>query len=213
MRPNVLLPFAAAALLLLSGCSGERKTAGPARKFDEPSPAVYKVNFETSKGNFVVEVHRDWAPKGADRFYTLVNEKYYDEARFFRVVRNFVVQWGIAAKPATTRFWQTLSIADDPVKQSNKKGYLSFAMAGPASRTTQVFINLRDNTTLDQSGFAPFGQVVEGMDVVENLYLSYGDGPPRGNGPVQDRIRNEGNAYLESQFPRLDFIKTARVMP
>ena len=198
--------------LLLTACTSEKKATSPP-SIDEPAPVAFKVKFETSKGDFVVEVVTDWAPLGARRFYNLVNQKFYDDVRFFRVVRNFVVQFGINGDPKVSRFWSNMRILDDPVKQSNRKGYLSFAMAGPTSRTTQVFINLRDNPNLDGMGFAPFGRVVEGMEVVENLYDSYGDAPPRGTGPDQSRIETQGNDYLASQFPRLDYIKTARLMP
>ncbi len=213
MKTLTILTCATAALLLTACSSGKKESPTAERKLDQPSPAVYKVKFETSKGDFVVEVNRDWAPKGADRFYTLVGEKFFDDCRFFRVVRNFVVQFGISGKPSVERFWNGMVILDDPVKASNQKGYITYAMAGPASRTTQVFINLRDNTQLDKSGFAPFGRVVEGMDVVEGLYNSYGDGPPSGNGPDQSLMESQGNEYLESRFPRLDYIKTARIMP
>jgi peptidyl-prolyl cis-trans isomerase A (cyclophilin A) len=203
--------------LVLGGCgTGEQKAEKKAepepagRKLDDPSPAVYRVAFETSKGNFVVEVNRDWAPRGADRFYTLVDQKFFDDSRFFRVVRGFVVQFGISGRPGVNRYWNNMVILDDPVKASNKKGYVTFAMAGPASRTTQVFINLRDNSkTLDKSGFAPFGRVISGMDVVESLYYSYGDFPPGGSGPDPSMIESQGNDYLLTRFPRLDYIKTA----
>ncbi len=212
MRLPLPITCGMAALLLVS-CSSETKTGETkaARKFDEPSPATYRVKFETSKGDFVVEVTRAWAPRGADRFYTLVNEKFYDDCRFFRVVRNFIVQFGINGSSKVERFWSNLRILDDPVKASNKKGYITYAMAGPASRTTQVFINLKDNTPLDKQGFAPFGRVAEGMDVVENLYNSYGEMAPRGSGPDPFQIETQGNAYLEARFPRLDYVKTARV--
>ena len=213
MKPLYVLACAFLALSLSSCSSETRKEAKRVGKLDAPAPATYRVKFETSKGLFVVEVTRAWAPRGADRFYTLINERFYDEARFFRVVRNFVVQFGINGNPSVSRFWSNLRILDDPVRESNRKGYLSFAMAGPASRTTQVFINLRDNKPLDKMGFAPLGRVVEGMDVVESLYNSYGDAPPRGSGPDQGMIETKGNEYLESRFPRLDYIKTARIMP
>ena len=212
MKP-LSLPACILALCLFSCSTETRQERKRVGKLDAPAPATCKVKFETSKGPFVVEVIRDWAPRGADRFYTLINERFYDDARFFRVVRNFVVQFGINGNPSVSRFWSNLRILDDPVKESNRKGYLSFAMAGPASRTTQVFINLRDNKPLDKMGFAPFGRVVEGMEVVESLYDSYGDAPPRGAGPDQSVIETKGNEYLESRFPRLDYIKTARIMP
>jgi len=199
--------------LFLAGCGGpvpQQKAEAP--KKIEPAPDVFRVQFETSKGSFVLEVTKAWAPRGAERFWELVQRKFYDEARFFRVVRNFVVQFGLNGDPKVSAFWQNAYIADDPVKQSNKKGTICFAKSGPGTRTTQVFISLRDNSVLDKDGFAPFGTVVEGMDVVEGLYSSYGDGPPRGTGPEQDRIHREGNAYLEQRFPRLDHIIKAKVV-
>jgi peptidyl-prolyl cis-trans isomerase A (cyclophilin A) len=152
----------------------------------------------------VVEVHRDWAPNGADRFYDLVNNHFYDEARFFRVVPNFVVQWGIHADSAVQLNWRTKTIPDDPVTQTNRRGTITFATSGPNSRTTQLFINLADNPRLDASGFAPFGLVISGMNAVEALYSGYGQTPD------QNQIQAQGNAYLQSQFPQLDYIKTVR---
>lgn len=174
------------------------------------APDVFKAEFITTKGNFVVEVHRDWAPIGADRFYNLVKNGFYDEASFFRVVPNFVVQFGMSAKPAITQVWEKANLRDEPVKQSNKRGYLCFAAAStPNTRTTQVFINLKDNGgSLDPQGFAPFGDVIEGMDVVDKLYSGYGD-----NGPDQGRITAQGKPYLDKSFPKLDSIKTAKVLP
>jgi peptidyl-prolyl cis-trans isomerase A (cyclophilin A) len=173
------------------------------------APATFKARFTTTKGDFVVEVHRDWAPNGADRFYNLVKNGFYDEATVFRALPGFVVQFGMHAKPAVEAVWQKANIRDDAVKQSNKKGYLVFATAGPNTRTTQVFINLGDNTQLDAQGFSPFGMVVEGMDVVEKFYTGYGD-PPRG--PDQGRIAAEGKAYLDKNFPQLDSIKSAKIV-
>jgi peptidyl-prolyl cis-trans isomerase A (cyclophilin A) len=174
------------------------------------APDVFKAEFATTKGNFVVEVHRDWAPIGADRFYNLVKNGFYDEASFFRVVPNFVVQFGMSAKPAITQAWERANLRDDPVKQSNKRGYLCFAATqSPNTRTTQVFINLKDNGgSLDPQGFAAFGNVTEGMDVVDKLYSGYGD-----NGPDQGRITAQGKPYLDKSFPKLDSIKTAKILP
>ena len=169
------------------------------------APAEFKVRFDTSKGPFVIEVHREWAPNGVDRFYGLVKSGYYDEARFFRVVPNFVVQWGINKDPKVSRQWNQNHISDDPVKESNRRGYITYAKRGPDTRTTQLFINLADNVSLDAMGFAPFGNVTEGMDVVQNLYSGYGQTPQ------QDLIQLQGNDYLQSRFPQLDYIKTARV--
>jgi peptidyl-prolyl cis-trans isomerase A (cyclophilin A) len=179
---------------------------------DEQAPAEYAVRFETSKGNFVIDVTRDWSPNGADRFYNLVNNDFYDDVRFFRVVPNFVVQFGMSGDPTITEIWQKARIDDDAVVESNKAGTVTFAMAGPNSRTTQVFINLKDNTRLDSMGFSPFGVVSEGMDVVRSLYSGYGDGAPRGRGPNQSQIAMEGNAYLDKSFPELDKIVEATIV-
>jgi peptidyl-prolyl cis-trans isomerase A (cyclophilin A) len=177
------------------------------------APQTYQARFETSQGAFTVEVTREWAPLGADRFFNLIQNGFYDGSRFFRVLPGFVVQFGIAGDPTMSSRWRAARIADDPVKQTNATGTITFATAGPGTRTTQVFINLVDNGGLDGMGFAPFGRVVEGMDVVGRLYSEYGEGAPRGQGPEQGRIQSEGNAYLEAQFPKLDFIKQASVLP
>jgi peptidyl-prolyl cis-trans isomerase A (cyclophilin A) len=177
----------------------------------EQAPATYKVRFDTSKGAFVVEVVRDWAPNGADRFYNLVKNGFYDNVRFFRVISGFMVQFGINGDPKISAPWREARIPDDPVKQSNKRGYITYAMAGPNTRTSQVFINFGDNAALDRQGFAPFGRVISGMDVVDKLNAEYGEGAPRGRGPDQARIQMEGNAYLTRDFNRLDFVKKATV--
>jgi cyclophilin family peptidyl-prolyl cis-trans isomerase len=178
---------------------------------NEPAPPVYKVNVDTSKGAFVLEVHRDWAPAGADRFYNLVKNGFYDNARFFRVISGFMVQFGINGDPKTSAVWREARIKDDPVRQSNSRGMITFATAGPNTRTTQVFINFADNGALDRMGFAPFGRVVSGMNVVDALYSGYGEGAPRGNGPDQQRIQEQGNAYLTRDFAKLDYIKKAAI--
>jgi peptidyl-prolyl cis-trans isomerase A (cyclophilin A) len=190
MKPTIVSLFCAA---LLVSCS------------NAAAPSEYKVKFETSKGTFVVDVQRDWSPLGADRFYELVKAGFYDEARFFRVVPGFVVQWGINKDPKVSANWREKKISDDPVKETNGTGYITFATSGPNTRTTQLFINLADNGRLDARGFAPFGKVVEGMEVVLSLYS--GDGQK----PEQDLIESQGNAYLQREFPKLDYIKTARV--
>jgi len=176
------------------------------------APESYKVKFDTSKGAFVVEVHRDWAPMGADRFYNLVRNGFYNNVRFFRVLNGFMAQFGMSGTPAVQKVWGSPAqqLKDDPVKQSNKRGYITFANAGPNSRSTQVFINLVDNAFLDPEAmhFAPFGQVVEGMEVVDMLYTGYG----RQNVPDQQRITNEGNAYLTKEYPKLDYVKTATIV-
>jgi peptidyl-prolyl cis-trans isomerase A (cyclophilin A) len=201
---------AAIAVAALTGCGGGEtaREAAPAK----PAPDSYRAVFETSKGRFVVEVTKAWAPEGAERFYRLIERKFYDDARFFRVIPNFVVQFGINGDPKVSARWRNLTIADDPVKESNKRGTLTFAMSGPNTRTTQVFINLKDNKQLDASGFAPFGRVVEGMDIVDQFFGVYRDGPPRGTGPDQALIETRGNDYLQTRFPRLDYIKTARIV-
>ncbi len=177
----------------------------------EQAPATYKAKLDTSKGAFVVEVTRAWAPKGADRFYNLVKNGFYNDVRFFRVISGFMVQFGINGDPGTMARWRTAQIGDDPVTQSNKRGTITFAMAGPNTRTSQVFINFADNTNLDGMGFAPFGRVVSGMNVVDALNAEYGEGAPRGRGPDQSRLQNEGNAYLSKEFGRMDYIKKATI--
>ena len=159
----------------------------------------------------VIEVTRAWAPKGADRFYNLVKNGFYDNARFFRVISGFMVQFGIHGDPGIMARWRTAQIFDDPVAQSNTKGMVTFAMAGPNTRTSQVFINFGDNSRLDQSGFSPFGRVLSGMNVVEAINAEYGEGAPNGRGPNQSRIQSEGNTYLSKDFPRMDFIKKATI--
>jgi cyclophilin family peptidyl-prolyl cis-trans isomerase len=170
-------------------------------------PETYRVKFETSCGDFVVEVQRKWAPKGADRFHELVTAGYYDECRFFRVVPDFVVQWGMNGNPAVYAKWKDNEIADDPVVESNLAGFVTFATKGPDTRTCQLFINTADNKRLDDLGFAPFGKVVEGMDVVKKINAEYGQKPS------QQLIQEQGNEYLKSSFPNLDYIKKASVIP
>jgi peptidyl-prolyl cis-trans isomerase A (cyclophilin A) len=177
----------------------------------EQAPAVYKVKFDTTKGAFVVEVNRAWAPQGADRFYNLVKNGFYDNVRFFRVISGFMVQFGISGDPNVMARLRGAPIKDDPVTQSNKRGMITFATAGPNTRTTQVFINFNDNSNLDGMGFAPFGRVVSGMNVVDSINAEYGEGAPRGRGPDQSRMQAEGNAYLQKEFPRLDYVKKATI--
>ena len=178
-----------------------------------PAPDSFKVAVETSKGTFTILAHRDWAPRGVDRFYNLVKLGYYDDTRFFRVLRGFMAQFGVHGDPKVNAAWEPLRLEDDPVKQTNKRGTVSFATGGPNTRTTQLFINYGDNANLDGMGFAPIGEVVDGMAVVDSLYANYGEGAPDGGGPDQMRIAAEGNAYLTQNFPRLDFIRRARVVP
>jgi peptidyl-prolyl cis-trans isomerase A (cyclophilin A) len=197
-------------------------TATPTVKVDSPllapdrlqerAPATFRVRFETTKGPFVVEVTRAWAPRGADRFYNLAKAGYFDDVTFFRVISGFMVQFGIHGQPEVAAAWRDASIPDDPVKESNRRGTLTFATAGPNTRTTQLFINFKDNTSLDGQGFAPFGKVVEGMSVVDSIHAGYGEGAPYGAGPDQGRAQTEGNAYFRRDFPKLDHIKTARIV-
>lgn len=189
---------------------GQGNLANPAA-LRETAPATYKVRFETSKGAFVVDVNRAWAPNGADRFYNLVKNGFYDGVRFFRVLDGFMAQFGINGDPKISAQWREARIPDDPVRQSNRRGFITYAMAGPNTRTSQVFINFGDNSALDRQGFAPFGQVSSGMNVVDALYSGYGEGAPRGQGPDQGRVQTEGNAYLAKSFPRLDFVKKATI--
>ena len=177
----------------------------------EPAPAIYRARFDTSKGVFVIQVNRAWAPNGADRFYNLVKNGYYDNVRFFRVIPGFMVQFGIHGDPGVSAQWRQAQIPDDKVTQSNKRGYVTFATAGPNTRTTQVFINFGDNAGLDGQGFSPFGQVIQGMDVVDRLNPEYGEGAPRGRGPDQGRLQQEGNAYLQKDFSRMDFVRKATI--
>jgi peptidyl-prolyl cis-trans isomerase A (cyclophilin A) len=175
------------------------------------APDSFDVAFETGKGQFVVRAYRAWAPLGVDRFHYLVSTGYYDRVKFFRNIEDFMVQFGIHGEPAVNTAWDNLNIADDPVRQSNTEGMLTYATGGPNTRTTQLFINKRDNSQLDGMGFAPIGRVITGMDVVKKLYEGYGEGAPRGAGPEQGRLNREGNRYLNTYFPQLDSIITARI--
>jgi peptidyl-prolyl cis-trans isomerase A (cyclophilin A) len=179
----------------------------------EKAPATYKARLDTSKGPITITVHRDWAPNGADRFYNLVKAGFYDDVRFFRVIPNFMAQFGIHGNPEVMKAWRPATLKDDPVKGSNTRGMVTFATAGPNTRTTHLFINFKDNSSLDKQGFAPFGEVTTGMDVDDKIYDGYGEGAPRGKGPEQGRIQNEGNAYLTKDFPRMDYIKSATIVP
>ncbi len=207
--------FPALALLLATGCStAPEKKEEPKKSATKrtQSPDTYLARLATSKGDIEIEVTRALAPRGADRFYELITGGFYDGTRFYRVLKTFVIQWGINGDPSISQLWANMKILDDPVKGHNTKGTITFAKAGPASRTTQVFINMRDNRALDKQGFAPFGKVTKGMDVLEHLY-TYGEMGPRGSGPDPTRIELQGNAYLERSFPRLDYIRKATVEP
>jgi peptidyl-prolyl cis-trans isomerase A (cyclophilin A) len=179
----------------------------------ETAPETYRVKMETTAGDFVIEVHREWAPIGADRFYNLVKIGYYTDAAFFRVLAGFMAQAGFNGDPAVSRAWLNSRIKDDPVVKSNSPGMVTFAKsAQPNSRSAQFFINYGDNSYLDESGFAPFGKVIEGMESVNALYSGYGEGQPNGNGPNQGKLYKGGNDYLKAEFPELDYIKKASII-
>jgi cyclophilin family peptidyl-prolyl cis-trans isomerase len=200
-------------LVLLAGCTSEPAPGnqGDGKKKGEPAKAEtmadFKVKFETSVGDFIVLVHPDWAPIGAAHFKMLVMNGYFDGCRFFRVAKGFVVQFGLNQDPTITRNYTLRRLQDDPVRTTNARGTIVYATAGPNTRTTQLFINLKDNGGLDGQGFAPFGEVIQGMDVVENINDEYGESPDQG------RIQDEGGSYLEARYPRLDYIKKASIIP
>ncbi|MDT8340993.1 MAG: peptidylprolyl isomerase [Longimicrobiales bacterium] len=227
-------PRAARLLLLLplllppaAGCGGPESGAGAAegdgggvaapgplffpRRLTEPAPPTFRARFHTSAGEFVVEVHRAWSPHGADRFWNLVKHGYYDDTRVYRVVAGFMAQFGVHGDPVLGYQWRNSVIPDDPVVESNTRGRVSFARSGANSRINEVFINLRDNPSLDAEGFSPIGEVVEGMAVVDAFHAGYGDGPPRGDGPYQAQARAQGNAYLDTEFPELTRIERVTV--
>ena len=204
------------ALAILTMFAGGAAAQAPSLKnpasLKEQAPASYKVKFDTSVGVFVIQVNREWAPLGADRFYNLVKNGFYDDTRFFRAISGFMVQFGINGDPAVSAAWRNARIGVDPVKQSNKSMYITYAMGGnPDTRTTQVFINYGNNANLDAMGFAPFGEVIAGKAVVNKIHTGYGEGAPRGKGPEQGRVQMEGNAYLMKDFPKLDYIKKATI--
>lgn len=201
----------AAAVLLPVTALAQKPSLKNAASLNEKAPATYKARFDTSAGVFVVEVTRDLAPLGADRFYNLVKNGFYDGTRFFRVISGFMVQFGIHGDPAVSAVWRNAHINDDPVKGTNSPMTITFATGGPNTRTTQVFINFGNNAGLDKQGFAPFGRVIEGQDVVKKIYAEYGEGAPRGKGPDQGRLQMEGNAYLAKDYPKMDYIKSATI--
>lgn len=221
---RILVPALFAALLATTACGSEPEAqpeAEPQTPLMNPSspemnltaPDSFRVRFETTAGDFVVQVHRDWAPNGADRFYSLVSNGYYDGARFFRVIEGFMAQFGIHADPQVSARWRGARIQDDSVGMSNVRGTITFAQTGqPNSRTTQAFINFGDNSNLDEMGFAPFGRVIEGMDVVDQIHSGYGEAAPRGRGPDQARVQVEGETYLAAEFPELTRIERATVV-
>ena len=198
-------------LLLVSAAPAFSQALMNPAALKEQAPPVYRVDFDTSKGPFVIEVHRDWAPNGADRFYNLVKNGFYDNARFFRVIEGFMAQFGVNGDPKISAVWRDARIKDDPARISNKRSFVTFATAGPNTRTTQVFISYGDNSNLDSQGFTPFGQVISGMKVLDSMYSGYGEGAPRGLGPDQSKLQAEGNAYLASKFGNLDYIKKATI--
>ena len=203
MTVRAIVLFTAA--LLFGAFSANAASLGNPSALNEKAPAVYKAKFDTSKGTFVIEVHRDWAPNGADRFYNLVKNGFYNDARFFRVISGFMVQFGISGNPDVSAVWHEATIPDDPVKESNKRGTLAFATAGPNSRSTQVFINFNDNFDLNRKGCVPFGRVVDGMSAVGEIYRI-------GDRPDQRRIQEEGNAYLRKNFPAVTWIENAEYL-
>jgi peptidyl-prolyl cis-trans isomerase A (cyclophilin A) len=193
--------------------AAQAPAASPAAPEPAAVPDVYRVKFQTTKGDFVIQVTKAWAPIGAERFYRLIESKFYDDCAFFRVVPGFMVQFGVNGDPKVTAAWKIRRILDEPAKKSNGVGMITYAMSTKNSRTTQVFINFGDNSALDRKGFAPFGKVVSGMDVVRNFYSVYGDmSSLGGHGPDSNLIEEQGNAYLHAKFPKLDYIKTARLV-
>lgn len=217
--------LACVASIFSAGAWAQTPSAAPTAKpaFDQAllqpaslkakAPEEFSVKFETTAGAFTVKVTRAWAPNGADRFYNLVQHHYYDGAAFFRVLSGFMAQFGLSAYPEVNAAWEHANIKDDPLVQSNRRGYVTFATAGPNTRTTQLFINYGNNSSLDHQGFTPFGLVTDGMDTVDKLYSSYGEGAPEGHGPNQSLVGNRGRAYLEKYFPKLDSISSATIVP
>ena len=197
----------------------DEKISASSPDFTDPSkltakaPDTFKAQFDTTKGKITIEVTRSLSPNGADRFYNLVRSGFFKDVAFFRVISGFMGQFGIHGDPKVSAAWRGANINDDPVVGSNTRGMVSFATAGPNTRTTQMFINLANNARLDESGFSPFGKVTEGMDVVEKINAEYGEGAPNGRGPSQGRIQQEGNVYLKKDFPNLDYIKSATILP
>jgi len=215
MRFSALLSrlVAGAALALSAACARQSPLLKPnVRAERAAAPDTFVVRFTTTRGPFDVQFVRAWAPRGADRVYYLVRNRYYDGVRFFRVLPGFVAQFGESGDPRIAKLWDVRTFPDDPVKQSNVRGTVTFATAGPNTRTTQLFVSTANNARLDKLGFAPLGRVVAGMSVVDSLYSGYGEGPPKGKGPDQDRMAAEGDAYLAKNFPKLDWIRSAKVV-
>ncbi|MCS7025956.1 MAG: peptidylprolyl isomerase [Bryobacteraceae bacterium] len=203
-------------VFLLAACApapvAEKKTAQSAKQEKKPAPDLYRVKLETTKGDIVVEVQKQWSPRAAERFYELVQAGYYDEAKFYRVIRGFIAQFGVAADPKKGALYRDLKFLDEPTRLSNKKGTLAFAQNGPHTRSVQVFINLKDNSAMLDKNFPAFAKIVEGMDVAEKLAFVYGELAPKGAGPDGVKAEMLGNAYLEREFPRLDAIKKATII-
>ena len=208
-------PFSTVAFVLVamvSACAGDPDDAAPPvarspllqpERYTETAPETYRVRLETNAGDVVIEVHRDWAPIGADRFYNLAKGGFYDDARIYRVLAGFMAQFGLNGDPYVNQAWKSQYLVDDPVVESNTRGRVAFAKGGLHTRTTEIFISYKDNSSLDTNGFAPIGEVVEGMDVVEAFYADYGDGPPRGDGPYQAMAQARGSEYFDAEFPEL----------
>lgn len=221
MKPDLMRALLLVASLALAACggggdAGSGRAANPLLRpaqFDETAPETYRARLETSAGDVVIEVHRAWAPLGADRFYNLVRAGFYDDTRVYRVVDGFMAQFGLNGDPYVNQVWKTQYIVDDPVTQSNTRGRVAFAKGGLHTRTTEIFISYKDNSQLDEDRFAPFGEVVEGMEAVDAFYSGYGDGPPRGSGPYQAMAQARGNAYLDAEFPELTRIVRATIEP
>jgi peptidyl-prolyl cis-trans isomerase A (cyclophilin A) len=204
---------AGAALALSAACARQSPLLKPNLRAERAAaPDTFVVRFTTTRGPFDVQFIRAWAPRGADRVYYLVRNRYYDGVRFFRVLPGFVAQFGESGDPRIAKIWDVRTFPDDPVKQSNARGTVTFATAGPNTRTTQLFVSFANNARLDKLGFAPLGRVVAGMSVVDSLYSGYGEGPPKGKGPDQDRMAAEGTTYVERNFPKLDWIRSAKVV-
>ena len=204
-------PAMALTVLAMFACASEEAPPDPdaelrrdpllrVRNYAETAPPRFQVKIETSEGNVVIDIHRRWAPLGADRFYSLVRGGYYDDTRIYRVVEGFMAQFGLNGNPYVSQVWKSEFLVDDPVIETNTRGRVAFAKGGRHTRTTEVFISYKDNVALDGEGFAPFGEVIEGMDVVDAFYAGYGDGPPRGDGPYQAMAAARGNDYLDTQF-------------
>ena len=220
LRHARTLALLAVAFAAACGGGSETEEAGDPRmrdpllrpaRFAETAPPRFRVRLETSAGDVVIDVHRDWAPLGADRFYNLVKGGFYDDTRVYRVVEGFMAQFGLNDNPYVNQVWKSEYLVDDPVVESNTRGRVAFAKGGVHTRTTEVFVSFKDNASLDDNGFAPFGEVVEGMDVVDAFHAGYGDGPPRGDGPYQAMASARGNEYLDADFPDLTRIVRATI--